>query len=340
MARGKHSKSKTEKWAEAAETPAFDQAKWEAAGPPMRIIALLSWYDESSAFLAAAIASLSKVGVDHLVAVDGAYALLPDGKHASPPEQAETIAATCEGLGIGSTIHVPDRKWLENEVGKRTFMFELGELVANPDDWFLVLDADEVVKHAPTDLRARLRDSEDDAAAVMFWNREEPKTEQAKQFNWEPITKVAIPILFRAGLGLHVTGTHFTYRTEDGRTLWGLGDDKSSGLVEDFLDLTANFVIDHKSAFRSKHRATQQRSYYKLRESAGIERPNCCRCDGKPDVLVHTNFSRDKNGDLLGQSVHACQEHADEIEVESFAQLEELGIDPKTINWGAFKAAE
>ena len=331
MAEGK---TKVEKW------EAFDKEAWEVAGPPIKLIGLLSFYDENPAWLAAAIASLSKIGIDHVVALDGAYQLFPGGKASSAPEQHEAIVQTCAGLGCGLTLHVPSRVWAGNEVEKRSKMFEIAESFAEPDhDWYVVIDADETVKYAPSDLRNRLLHSEHDAASVLFWNREQPRTEQERQFHWEPISKVEIPILFRAVPELRVIGTHFTYKAGDGRILWGLGDDKSSGLVEDFHDLTDCFVIDHRSAFRGKVRADAQKRYYQLREASKIEQPDCCRCDREPDVLVHTNFSRGKDGELLGQSVHACQEHADEIEAESLAQLADLGVDPTKIDWGSFSVA-
>jgi hypothetical protein len=122
----------------------------------MRVIGLLSWFEESPSWLAALIAS-GKGFVDHWVAVDGAYFLYPDAlRHpSSGPEQAESIIQTAAACGISCSVHVPAEPWMDNEVGKRSFLFQAGELVAEPNvDWYFVADGDDLLNRVPFDARS------------------------------------------------------------------------------------------------------------------------------------------------------------------------------------------
>src|ERR1700744_6380021 len=101
----------------------------------MRIIGLCSFYDEEPKLLAAMLASGSKLPIDHWVILDGAYGSYPGGHASSRIEQHEMIARTCNGLGVGWTIHVPSTTWRGNEVEKRDRLFAYGHLAAEPGDW-------------------------------------------------------------------------------------------------------------------------------------------------------------------------------------------------------------
>lgn len=56
----------------------------------MSVIAVLTWYEETTKSLIAAVSSASTF-VDHLVAVDGAYHAFPEARRGSGPEQQEQI---------------------------------------------------------------------------------------------------------------------------------------------------------------------------------------------------------------------------------------------------------
>jgi hypothetical protein len=102
----------------------------------VKLIGLMSWYDEDASWLDRRHRQPLPRGMTHLVAVDGAYALFPDGRARSGVEQHRAISETCEGLGISSTIYAPQTVWTGNEVEKRSFMFRLGLAVADgPQDW-------------------------------------------------------------------------------------------------------------------------------------------------------------------------------------------------------------
>lgn len=293
--------------------------------PPVRITALLSWYDESPAWLSATIASLAKIDVDHLVAVDGAYALYPGGKPKSPAEQHEAITETALGLGIGLTLHVPQTVWAGNEVEKRSALFALGEHSTTPEDWYMVMDADELLYHCPADTRQRLADAEQDAAMVTFLNRAVTPDELAGQFHWDPISRVQVPIFFRAIRGLRVNGNHFTYETPDGRKLWGMGDRDSAGTVEDFYDLS-DLTIEHRTAQRALHRRKQQKDYYEKRERIGIEWPACYFCQEPSVVTLPYKPEIADNGMIEAQQIGVCEAHTEKVVRQTHAIMARKGI--------------
>lgn len=246
----------------------------------MRIIGLLSWYDESPLWLSATITSAAP-HIDHLIAVDGAYALYPDGHAMSRSDQACAIVETCQAAGIGLTLHRPRERWYGNEVEKRNRMFRLGEIEADAyEDWYMVLDADEIVHTCPPDLRHMLNATEHDAADVTFWERGDPyrnpaRLEHETTTALPPDSRFKVPILFRAVPGLHCDGAHYVYRTPDGRYLWGApcaDEPPYDRHAEPRLDLAGLFVIEHRTHYRPKQRHLDAQDYYKRREAAGVEK--------------------------------------------------------------------
>lgn len=292
----------------------------------MRLIGLTSFYDEQPKMLAAMIASGSKLEIDHWVFLDGAYMLYPGGQPTSQPEQHETIARTCHGMGIGWTIHVPQSTWHGNEVEKRTALFAYGHEASKDGDWLVVMDADQTFRKVPADLRKQLAESDLDAGQVTFLNYTLPKTEQQKQFHWEPITRVQIPIFFRRQNGpIKVVGNHYTYVAPDGRKLWGHGLDKSSGRLTDYLDLSY-VEIDHRTESRSQVRSRDKAAYYQHRESAQIEQPLCMKCEEPATHESHADIDLTPDKYVEAWVVAACDAHFEEIEKAKFEQMAKLGI--------------
>jgi hypothetical protein len=229
----------------------------------VRIVALLSWFDEYPSWLAATVASAARVA-DHVVAVDGAYALMARGAASSGVDQQTAIVDAAEAAGVGLTLHVPGEKWV-GEVEKRAFLFEAGRLVARTvADWFLVIDADEIVVRVPLDLRERLAGAEEDVAAyglVTHWE-DHP---DAERLGFAPMpTRNVHPVrgLYRNIPGLTVRGTHYGYVADDHSDLW---------LGAPALDLT-DLVVDHRAYRRDDARRARQEAYYRTRDLAGIER--------------------------------------------------------------------
>lgn len=239
------------------------------------IVAALVWYEESPSWLAALVASLHGL-VDHLVAVDGAYALVSTSMRqpTSGREQAETIQAAAAAVGIGCTIHVPQQAWAGNEVEKRSFAFRAANLVCEPGrDWILVVDADEVVTFWPRDIHDRLAASSCDVAAVSLWQRHISAPlpgENGVVFDEISGSDPFFRKLFRADPTLRVEGAHYVYvvgEPGEERYLWGHQGMHGVVEAEDIHDLR----IEHRQEWRSPGRRKLQQTYYATREQVGTE---------------------------------------------------------------------
>ena len=218
----------------------------------MRIIAILSWFNERPSWLAGSVASLAKVGVSHCVAVDGAYLLYPEGRGFSAPEQHAAIVETCRALDIGLTLHVPQEPWIGNEVEKRTAAIRLAEAFAEPNvDWYYMHDADHFVLSAMGHQQA-LKETECDVAECRF----------AEDYG-SLHCNAPIRVFFRAIPGLIYDGNHYTPRTPDGRDL-------HHG-CEPALDLGFRMEVHHRTAERDPYRKESQQVYYRRRDELGAE---------------------------------------------------------------------
>ncbi|GAA1701587.1 hypothetical protein [Fodinicola feengrottensis] len=229
----------------------------------MKIIGLLCWYEEDPAWLAECVASAARL-CDHLVAVDGAYAEFPGAlaKPASGTEQAEIINRTAAGAGIGCTIHAPRLPWWSGEVGKRDFMFRLAATFADPDDWYLVIDADEVLTSIPSDTRRRLAETSDNVAELMLWERES-QAAVAELVDTRGDYLNADRRLFRALPDLGVEQAHYVYTaTLNGHKAVMRGNQSLQHLepAADFTDLR----MEHRTHQRTQSRKRLKRDYYSL----------------------------------------------------------------------------
>lgn len=240
----------------------------------MKIIGALSWYDESPSWLAACVASIAP-HIDHLVAVDGAYAHYPDARARSERLQAETIMATCESLGVGCTMHRPSTYWLGGEVEKRTAMFQLCQAHRTGfDDWYWVIDADCIVTACPVDLRERLATTDANCVEVMLWERRdwlEEAPEVAQTMHLPTTVEQKMRMLFRAMKDMQVVGTHYTYggfdANDEWHYLWG-----SRVLQPDEPETFHEVKVEHRSIYRDKYRRENAKAYYSVRDELGLER--------------------------------------------------------------------
>lgn len=287
----------------------------------MKLVALLAWYDEDPRMLADMVESLVLVDVDHLVALDGAYGLLPGGRPVSPPAQWLAIKEAAARVGIDVTIEAPRRRWLGNEVEKRTHLFELGERICDRSDWYLVIDADTVVAEVPLDLKAALARTDRDAAYITLEEHAGDAEIHARD------TRQPFRALFRAGLGLAVVGNHFTYVTADGRRLWG--NETAGEAIEPALDLTA-VTLAHRTAQRDTERHARQYAYYRRRDQLGVELGSCARCTKRAARRVAIGWERHPDG-LAAGWVEVCHDHAAEVQAEGEREIRELGFDPNGI---------
>ena len=212
----------------------------------MKVIGLLSWYSEKPSWLANCVASMGRL-CDHVVAFDGAYARFPTDVPRSRPDEAETIMRTADGLGMGWTIYTPREKWWGGEVEKRAAMFRAGMVVAEPDDWFLVLDADEVLADAWGGTRSVLADAVEDVAEIMITDEHQGRA---------PIRR-----LFRALPEITVEQAHYVVTArKDGEKVVLVGDRKFH-LEEPALGLH-DVLIRHRASERDPVRKQQKQLYY------------------------------------------------------------------------------
>ncbi|MFJ4365071.1 hypothetical protein ACIP4S_13060 [Streptomyces chartreusis] len=219
----------------------------------MRVIGLLSWYEEPAPWLAECVAGLAQF-CDHLIAVDGPYAMFPGAtrKPASGSEQADTIARAAAGAGIGCTIHAPREPWWGNEVAKRDFMFRLAMTMAQPGvDWLLRVDADEVFTQVPADTKKILGETDLDVAEVTMWERGDG---QDSQF--------PLRVLFRALPGIRIQQAHYvvTVPGQDGGTRVLVGND-TCHRAETALPLW-DVRLEHRTQQRSAMRRALKDQYY------------------------------------------------------------------------------
>ena len=240
-----------------------------------RLIALLSFYDERPDWLAACIFTMYKhLDVDHVVALDGAYALYPEGRAWSPTDQHHAITEACNALGVGLTLSAPQHVWTGNETEKRTALFRLADSVStNGVDWYFVIDADELVDECRAEsLKSILADLEHDVADVALLTRE-PTGEISRQ---------PLRMLFRAIHGITVEQYHWHYKAPDGRMLWGNGPTCIPG-----TDLGDIVRVEHRhEQQRNAVRNQGRKNYYKARDLTKVELRLCDSCETEHGTLV------------------------------------------------------
>jgi hypothetical protein len=220
----------------------------------MNLVAIMSYWDEKPSWLAAAVSSLAKAEVDHLVAVDGPYILYPDSlrRWQSNLEQTEAIVAAAHGIGIGLTLHLPMSAWFGNEIQKRNFLFDLGRCAVpmTEKDWFII-DSDEEVEHGAGTKRVLSEAQED----VAYYRLFEPDN-----------TPNAIRGLYRYHPELCLTVTHYGFRHgQNGQLLWDGG-----GLPA--ADCTSELILRHRERDPMSQRFINKWGYYRAREEQQIER--------------------------------------------------------------------
>lgn len=273
----------------------------------MKLVAICSWYDEDPDMLYKGVRSLEKAGVDHLVAVDGAFRLFPDGHPHSPDSNVQAILKACDEAGIEPHIHQPDTLWENNEIEKRTFLFRYAEQWCEPGvDWLLVWDADFKLGRCKN-LKPRLAQTHLDAADLRVIEPPDPD----KPAPYRPGTLIPMPIeldvrlMYRATPGIHCFDNHYTYKTPDGRFYWG--NHVTDPLVEG-LPLYDVQVL-HRCANDSR-RARQIR-YYQERKEQRAEDTMCkyCRQTGSVrDIAVGWKWAQKGSGGwhLSSALVPAC----------------------------------
>lgn len=210
----------------------------------MRIVGLLAWFDEEPDWLFTAVACAAKL-CDHVVALDGAYALFPNAEARSPFEQHRAIEKAAHTSEIGLTLKAPEEPWQGNQIEKRSALFEIGKQVTDERDWFLVFDADEFVARVPLDARSRLERAREDVAVYTLGGERYHRG------------------LFRALRSLRVEDAHYHYVAERGEQTIHLRGNEAVHRLERFFTLTDLRVYDHGTQ-RSLERKRRVADYKRL----------------------------------------------------------------------------
>lgn len=258
-----------------------------------KLFAILCWYDESPTWLSATVASLSKIGVTHLIAVDGRYPHFNplSRRHLSHVEQMEAIAYTAQSVGIQTTIHQPDRPL--TEVDKRNLAFDLAILLGEPmRDWVFIIDADETIlmgedvrrelaevtshaaksvavskvdPHAEPDADNGLREKSEEIYRAMPQARTETTFTQSRFFRIMP--ELYCPKNHWAYHGVDDAGKLWFLRGDTGTDQWALPGAETSVIAK----LDTRVEILHRKNQRTAERKVAKKNYYTSRDSLGLE---------------------------------------------------------------------
>lgn len=240
----------------------------------MKVCGVLSWYDESPAWLAAACSGFARV-CDQIVAVDGSYALLPGARPASHPLQAEAVLSACEAGGAACTIHRPNDLFYGNEVEKRNFTLRLAGAHLEEGDWVIIFDADvHIFKLNEKRVRAELERTERMIASYTVLDgidylSDPDMAEYVAKEEYATEWTIRTNDIYRWHPSLLYGPQHWMVsRDIGGERRWLRHSDQ---FVPPVLDLGASLVAYHRTANRSKVRADMQAAYYQARDLHGIE---------------------------------------------------------------------
>ncbi len=269
------------------------------------IVALLSYFREPDSFLKQMVKSLPKVGVEKLIALDGAYARFPGGTAHSPRSNRRVLEKACESASVDLWHVAPDDVWAGDEVEKRSVLFTLAESITTPDDWYFVVDGDEQVTDVDGDIPSLLNGTDLLAAQVMLWGDE----------GAQPLR-----MFFKAERGLRPRGTHFTYTLPDGRVVWGgYGQE-----TEEALTLPVRVL--HKTLDRSAKRRQASLAYYAQRDKALVEDGPCAFCGTLTAHVIPYEWRPSEKG-ITAQRALCCKACLKERLRESVLQAAKFGID-------------
>jgi hypothetical protein len=244
----------------------------------VKICALLSWYDESVGWLANATASAGRF-CDHIVAVDGAYSLYPGARPRSLPAQAEAVLQAAEVAGIGCTVHQPKDIYWGNEVEKRNLTLQLAGAVLEPEDWVVVIDADQYLMRINAEsVRWDLEHTDKLVATyTVLEGRDHLSDERiaqlAKTTDLDTEWTSRVLCAYRWHPTLSYGPYHWTVSREDhyGQRVWLWGPNGRVELAEP-LDLDRNLVFYHRTEDRALVRKVAAAAYYDTRDSFRVEK--------------------------------------------------------------------
>lgn len=240
----------------------------------MKIVGILSWYDEAPHWLSTAVSGFARV-VDQIVAVDGAYALLPGARPCSHPQQAEAVLAAAEAGGVACLVHRPNRLFFGNEVEKRNLTLQLAAPFLAEDDWVLVFDADcHLFKVNPEVVRGRLENTDAMIASYTYLqvenfliNEEMARIFRDDDYDYESTGRTRD--LYKWHPSLLYGPQHWILSREmkvPGSKRMERQWLRHSEVDLPCLDLGSDLVVYHRSLDRAKVRRNAQDGYYSARE--------------------------------------------------------------------------
>jgi hypothetical protein len=240
----------------------------------VNLIGILSWWDESPAWLSTAVAGFGRF-CDTIIACDGAYALYPGGRAHSMPDQREAILAAAEAAGAGCIVHQPKDVWIGNEVEKRNHTLNLARAIGTEnEDWVVIFDGDyQMMQTDPETVRARLADTHLNVATYTMLDGKDllaETPELAQQVDLSTEWAVRTRGIFRLlpNLRYETKHWHVVGDDPDGWKLTLFGDFNKE---EPALQLEAALVVYHRRQARAKVRNQAAEGYYQLRDELGAE---------------------------------------------------------------------
>lgn len=269
-----------------------------------RIVALLSYFDESPTWLRDLIETLPVCGVSHLVALDGRYELYQHPLTRSPAHCRQAIEQACRDNDLGLTHADRDTPW-RDEIEKRTALFELAESVTTEHDWYFVVDADERITQAPGKLPKLLATTDALVGEAVLWDDQ---------------SDIPLRMFFKAVRGLKVVDNHYTYQTPDGRRLWG---DWNTNLEP---AIPTGVKVEHRDKQRPAQRRDRKFAFYDLRDQQSPEQHECAWCKQPATGSIPWNWRWSGPG-IVGDRTGVCPDCEPGKLEESIAAAAELGVD-------------
>lgn len=242
----------------------------------MKLIGLLSYFDESASWLSTVVAGMGQF-CDAVVAVDGGYALYPGSRPRSMPEQADAIRLAAEAVDLELILYQPKEIFWQNEVQKRNLTLKLAGAIAEPDvDWVAVFDADmHIMKTNRDSIRWDLENTKLNVATMTVLEGKDMLDDDtlrvvAQQVPLDHEWTTRARLIYRYHPTLAYGPQHWSVTRKVGRRkawLWG----PTAMKLEPALELDASLVCYHRSQDRAYLRRQAAEVYYETRDIRKIE---------------------------------------------------------------------
>lgn len=229
----------------------------------MRILGILNYWDESPQTCTNYVKTVSQI-VDELIVLDGRYASYPSELTESPT--GGLSALTLAGEEYSVPVHIIQESVVyPDQPTKRNRLIEYARTLQHtPNDWILVVDADEEVHTALTKpqwhtyLESALSQNK---KAVQCTVKHTTNLRGKELTGHKPML---VPRLFHLDPTLKIEGSHYNYLFEYEGVSVNLYGDKPS--IKWWQDGTKELHILNKPAQRTAQRNQERISYYQTRK--------------------------------------------------------------------------